>query len=78
MIARGTGLVSIPDELSSEEAAPILCAGIATSNALKKCGAEAGDLVAVFGIGGLGHMAPQYARSMGFKVVAIRRGQDIA
>lgn len=78
MIARSTGLVSIPDELDSEEAAPILCAGIATFNALKKCGAEAGDLVAVLGVGGLGHMALQYARRMGFKVVAIGRGQDIA
>ncbi len=78
MLARGTGLVSIPDELNSEEAAPILCAGIATFNALKKCGAEAGDLVAVFGIGGLGHMAVQYARKMGFKVAAIGRGEDIA
>lgn len=78
MLARATGLVSIPDELRSEEAAPILCAGIATFNALKKCGAEAGDLVAVFGIGGLGHMAVQYARKMGFKVVAIGRGQSIA
>jgi alcohol dehydrogenase len=78
MIARGTGLVSIPDELSSEEAAPILCAGIATFNALKKSGAEAGDLVAVLGIGGLGHMALQYARKMGFKVAAVGRGQDIS
>ncbi|MGH7077203.1 MAG: alcohol dehydrogenase [Acetobacteraceae bacterium] len=77
MIARGTGLVSIPDELDSEEAAPILCAGIATFNALKKSGAEAGDLVAVLGIGGLGHMALQYARRMGFKVAAVGRGQDI-
>ena len=78
MLARATGLVSIPDELSAEEAAPILCAGIATFNALKKCEAEAGDLVAVLGIGGLGHMALQYARRMGFKVVAVGRGQDIA
>lgn len=78
MLARSTGLVSIPDELSAEEAAPILCAGIATFNALRKCGAEAGDLVAVVGIGGLGHMAVQYARHMGFKVVAIGRGNDIA
>ena len=78
MIARATGLVAIPDELSSEEAAPILCAGIATFNALKKSGAEAGDTVAVLGIGGLGHMAVQYARRMGFRVVAIGRGQDIA
>lgn len=78
MLARGTGLVSIPDELASEEAAPILCAGIATFNALRKSGAEAGDLVAVMGIGGLGHMALQYARKMGFKVAAIGRGRDIA
>jgi alcohol dehydrogenase len=78
MLARSTGLVAIPDELSSEEAAPILCAGLATFNALKKCGAEAGDVVAIVGIGGLGHMALQYARKMGFKVVAIGRGQDIA
>jgi len=78
MIARSTGLVSIPDELNSEEAAPILCAGVATFNALKKSGAEPGDLIAVLGIGGLGHMALQYARRMGFKVAAVGRGQDIA
>lgn len=78
MLARATALVSIPEELASEEAAPILCAGIATFNALKKSGAEAGDLVAVQGIGGLGHMALQYARRMGFKVVAVGRGTDIA
>lgn len=78
MLARSTGLVSIPNELNAEEAAPILCAGLATFNALKKCGAQAGDTVAVLGIGGLGHMALQYARSMGFKVVAIGRGSDVA
>jgi alcohol dehydrogenase len=78
MLARSTGLVSIPDELGSEEAAPILCAGIATLNALKKCGAEAGDTVAILGIGGLGHMALQYARRMGFRVVAVGRGAGIA
>lgn len=78
MIARATALVSIPDELTSEEAAPLLCAGIATFNALKKCGAEAGDTVVVQGIGGLGHLALQYARKMGFRVVAVGRGADIA
>lgn len=78
MLARATGLVSIPDELKAEEAAPILCAGLATFNALKKSGAEAGDLVAILGIGGLGHMALQYARKMGFKVAAVGRGLDIA
>jgi len=77
MIAKETGLVAIPDELSSIEAAPLLCAGIATFNALKNSGAQAGDLVAILGIGGLGHLAIQYARRMGFKVVAIGRGQEI-
>jgi alcohol dehydrogenase len=78
MLAHSSGLISIPEELSSEEAAPILCAGIATLNAFKKSGAEAGDLVAVLGIGGLGHMALQYTHKMGFRVAAIGRGQDIA
>ena len=78
MIARATGLVSIPEELASAEAAPILCAGIATFNGLRASGAEPGDTVAVLGIGGLGHMTVQYARKMGFRVVAIGRGQDIA
>ena len=78
LLVRNTALVAVPDELSSEEAAPLLCAGIATFNALKKSGAQAGDLVAVHGIGGLGHLAVQYARKMGFKVVAIGRGSDIA
>ncbi|ENE2732121.1 alcohol dehydrogenase catalytic domain-containing protein [Stenotrophomonas maltophilia] len=77
MIARGSGLVSIPEELNSEEAAPILCAGVATFNALKRSGAQAGDTVVVLGIGGLGHMALQYARKMGFRVVAVGRGEDI-
>src|SRR5262245_16204713 len=78
MVARATGLISIPDELTSGEAAPLLCAGIATFNALKKCGAEAGETVVVQGIGGLGHLALQYARRMGFRVVAVGRGTDIA
>ena len=77
MLARSSGLVSIPETLDSTEAAPILCAGIATFNALKKCGAEAGDTVAILGIGGLGHMAIQYAQRMGYRVVAIGRGEDI-
>lgn len=78
MLARASGLVAIPDDLGSEEAAPILCAGLATFNALKSCGAEAGETVAIFGIGGLGHMAVQYARAMGFRTVAIGRGAEIA
>lgn len=78
MLARAAGLVAIPEELGAEEAAPILCAGVATFNALRKAGAEAGDLVAIQGVGGLGHMALQYAQRMGFKVVAIGCGQDDA
>jgi alcohol dehydrogenase len=78
MLARATALVSIPEQLDAEEAAPILCAGLATFNALKKSGAQAGDTVVILGIGGLGHMALQYARRMGFKVVAVGRGSDIA
>jgi alcohol dehydrogenase len=78
MLARSTGLVSIPDDLDAHDAAPILCAGIATFNALKKSGAQAGDTVAILGIGGLGHMAVQYARRMGFRVVAVGRGAGIA
>jgi alcohol dehydrogenase len=78
MLARASCLVSIPNELSSEDAAPFLCAGVATFNAIKISGVEAGDTIAVLGIGGLGHMALQYARKMGFRVIAIGRGQDIA
>lgn len=78
VLARATGLVSIPEALGSEEAAPILCAGIATFNALRRSGAQPGDAVAILGIGGLGHMALQYARKMGFRVIAIGRGADIA
>src|SRR5262249_51095576 len=78
MIAKASGLVSIPDELSSAGAAPLLCAGLTTFNALRNAPAKAGDLVAVLGIGGLGHLAVQYARQMGFEVAAISRGSDTA
>lgn len=78
MLVHHTGLVAVPDELNATEAAPLLCAGLATFNALKHCGAKAGDLVAIVGIGGLGHMAVQYAKRMGYKVIAIGRGDDIA
>src|SRR5262244_2110298 len=78
MIAKASGLVSIPDDLSSTDAAPLLCAGLTTFGALRNAGAKAGDLVAIFGIGGLGHLAVQYARHMGFEVVAIARGADKA
>jgi propanol-preferring alcohol dehydrogenase len=75
-IARASGLVSIPDDLSSVAAAPLLCAGLTTFSALRNSPAKASDLVAVFGIGGLGHLGVQYARHMGFEVAAIARGAD--
>lgn len=71
-----TALASIPDELSAEDAAPLLCAGITTFNALRESGARPGDLVAILGIGGLGHLGVQFARRMGFETVAIARGTD--
>jgi propanol-preferring alcohol dehydrogenase len=76
MIAEARAIASIPDELSSAEAAPLLCAGITTYNALRNAGMRAGDLVAVQGIGGLGHLGVQYARHMGFHTVAIGRGRE--
>ena len=78
MIAKASGLVSIPNDLSSAAAAPLLCAGITTFSALRNAPAKVGDLVAVLGIGGLGHLGVQYARHMGFEVVAIARGADKA
>jgi D-arabinose 1-dehydrogenase-like Zn-dependent alcohol dehydrogenase len=78
MIAPIAGLASIPDDLSAEAAGPLLCAGITTFNALRNAGARAGDLVAILGIGGLGHLAVQFARRMGFHTVAIARGKDKA
>jgi alcohol dehydrogenase, propanol-preferring len=78
MIAKASGLVSVPDDLSSVDAAPLLCAGLTTFGALRNAPAKAGDLVAVVGIGGLGHLAVQYARHMGFEVAAIARGRDTA
>src|SRR6266446_264734 len=76
MIAEARGIASIPDELTSAEAAPLLCAGITTYNALRNAGLRGGDLVAVQGIGGLGHLGIQFARQMGFRTVAIGRGRD--
>jgi D-arabinose 1-dehydrogenase-like Zn-dependent alcohol dehydrogenase len=76
MIAPFEALASIPDDLKSEDAAPLLCAGITTFNALRHSGAHSGDLVAVLGIGGLGHLGVQFANRMGFKTVAIARGAD--
>jgi len=76
MIAEARGISSIPDDLSSAEAAPLLCAGITTYNALRNAGLRGGDLVAIQGIGGLGHLGIQFARQMGFHTVAIGRGAD--
>jgi len=78
MIAKASGLMSIPDDLSSVDAAPLLCAGLTTFSALRNSTAKAGELVAVLGIGGLGHLGVQYARHMGFEVAAIARGEDKA
>jgi alcohol dehydrogenase, propanol-preferring len=76
MIAEARGIASIPDELGSAEAAPLLCAGITTYNALRNAGLRGGDLVAVQGVGGLGHLGIQFARHMGFRTVAIGRGSE--
>ncbi|MBX3327861.1 MAG: alcohol dehydrogenase catalytic domain-containing protein, partial [Nitrospira sp.] len=78
LIARTEALAAIPDVLTPTEAAPILCAGITTFNSLRHSGAKAGDLVAVQGVGGLGHLGVQFANKMGFHTVAIGRGQDKA
>jgi len=76
MIAPITALAAIPDELPAEEAGPFMCAGVTVYNALRNSGARAGELVAVHGIGGLGHLGVQYAHQMGFETVAINRGSD--
>jgi len=74
MIAKASSLMAVPDELSSVDAAPLLCAGLTTFSELRNSPARAGDLVAVLGVGGLGHLGVQYARHMGFEVIAIDRG----
>lgn len=76
MIAEAKGLVPVPESFDAAEAAPLLCAGLTTFNALRNAGLRSGDLVAVHGIGGLGHLGVQFARQMGFHTVAIARGQD--
>jgi D-arabinose 1-dehydrogenase-like Zn-dependent alcohol dehydrogenase len=76
MIAPVTALARVPDRLSPAEAGPLMCAGVTTFNALRHCGASAGDLVAIFGLGGLGHLGVQYAAKMGFRTAAIARGAD--
>jgi alcohol dehydrogenase/propanol-preferring alcohol dehydrogenase len=76
MVAPAESLALIPDELPPEEAGPFMCAGVTVFNALRNSGARAGDVVAVQGIGGLGHLGVQYARKMGFQTVALGRGKD--
>lgn len=75
-IVPAVALARIPEELSFEQAAPLMCAGVTTFNALRHSAARPGDVVAVLGIGGLGHLAVQYASKMGFHTVAIARGKD--
>jgi D-arabinose 1-dehydrogenase-like Zn-dependent alcohol dehydrogenase len=76
LLAPAIAVALVPDELSPVEAAPLMCAGITTYNALRNSAARPGDLVAVLGLGGLGHLGVQYAVKMGFKTVGIARGQD--
>jgi D-arabinose 1-dehydrogenase-like Zn-dependent alcohol dehydrogenase len=76
MIAPFEALAAVPGELTSADAAPLLCAGVTTFNALRHSGAGPGDLVAVLGIGGLGHLGVQFAVRMGYKTVAVARGGD--
>ncbi|MBS4168868.1 alcohol dehydrogenase [Parachlamydia sp. AcF125] len=76
MIASVDALALIPEEISAVEAGPLMCAGITTFNALRNTGACVGEIVAVLGIGGLGHLAVQFASKMGFQTIAIARGKD--
>ncbi len=75
-VATTQALARVPDELSPEHAAPIMCAGVTTYNALRNSGARAGELVGILGLGGLGHLGVQFARKMGFQTVAIARGRE--
>jgi D-arabinose 1-dehydrogenase-like Zn-dependent alcohol dehydrogenase len=76
VIVPAATLAAIPDDMPAEEAGPFMCAGVTVFNALRNSGARAGEVVAVHGIGGLGHLGVQYARRMGFNTVAINRGKD--
>jgi len=76
MIAPASAVAAMPDQLSSADASPLLCAGLTTFNALRNSGARPGDVVAVLGLGGLGHLGVQYAAKMGFLTVGIARGKD--
>lgn len=76
VIAPHDAVAAVPDDLDDAEAAPLMCAGITTFNALRHSGAESGDLVAVLGLGGLGHLGVQFAAKLGFETVAIARGAE--
>jgi D-arabinose 1-dehydrogenase-like Zn-dependent alcohol dehydrogenase len=76
VLVKSNALAAIPDDLADEDAAPLLCAGITTFNALRHSGASGGDLVAILGVGGLGHLGIQFAAKLGFRTVAIARGTD--
>src|SRR6201996_2084765 len=76
MVAPAEAIAAVPEELSAVEAAPLMCAGITTFNCLRNSGARAGELVAILGLGGLGHLGVQYAAKMGFRTVGIARGKD--
>jgi alcohol dehydrogenase len=76
VVAPANALARIPDDLGNVDAAPLLCAGITTFNALRNSGARPGDTVVILGIGGLGHLAVQYAAKSGYRTVAVARGQD--
>ena len=76
MLAPFSALAMVPEELSAEEAAPLMCAGVTTFNCLRNSGARPGDVVAVIGLGGLGHLGIQFAARSGFNTVAIGRGKD--
>jgi len=76
VLVKSEALAAIPDDLADEDAAPLLCAGITTFNALRHSGASGGDLVAILGVGGLGHLGIQFAAKLGYRTVAIARGTD--
>jgi alcohol dehydrogenase len=76
MLAHASALAKVPAALDPVESAPLLCAGITTFNALRHCGAKPGDLVAIHGVGGLGHLGIQFAARQGFRTVAVNRGRD--
>jgi alcohol dehydrogenase len=76
MVAHASALVHVPDSFGAVDAAPLLCAGMTTFNSLRHCGASPADLIAICGLGGLGHLGVQYAARQGYRTVAIDQGRD--